>query len=521
MSDGPMRRTRKVTTTARTLVLAVLAGSALAERADVNAAGADAPRRQAGLPPIRVEGANLVAGDKPIRLRGINWGWWHLGNTRYAEDDMRRQSRWGANVLRLALSYGDVWKNGRWDEEGCLRVDEVIKWARKHNQYVILDMHVAQGGQNPAPYTDGGRNRLWHDAGCQRQFLEMWAELARRYRDVPEVAAYEIMNEPCTQRPAPELLVDLSRRAVDVIRAEAPRKVIVMCGDQWSNAKDLTDAIKLDDPNILYTFHFYEGGAVVNWLRNVNDGKGEKGTRDWFFVDIPVEITGEVTHLSVLLRANMNSGTTWFDDISLVDGAGNVVQSHAFDNGAAPYRVEREPRDVGAHDPDVGHGRPGSLRLSRTTAVPYNGWTSPRWRVWPGQTYHVTGWVKLENATGDSFLAAALFGVNSTAIDIADLRDRIAPAVEFGKKHNVPLWVGEFGAARNAGPEGYQLASVAARIALFEEYGMHWTYWNYRETTHPDSMALWAQKRDGSGDYPINEPLLDLLVKAWSRNKTP
>lgn len=50
-----------------------------------------------------------------------------------------------------------------------------------------------------------------------------------------------------------------------------------------------------------------------------------------------------------------------------------------------------------------------------------------------------------------------------------------------------------------------------------EEAGFYWTYWNFRETTNPDSMALHAQKRDG-GDYPINEPLLKVLKEGWRKN---
>lgn len=28
--------------------------------------------------PLRVEGNKVLANGKPIRLRGINWGWWQL-----------------------------------------------------------------------------------------------------------------------------------------------------------------------------------------------------------------------------------------------------------------------------------------------------------------------------------------------------------------------------------------------------------------------------------------------------------
>ena len=56
-----------------------------------------------------------------------------------------------------------------------------------------------------------------------------------------------------------------------------------------------------------------------------------------------------------------------------------------------------------------------------------------------------------------------------------------------------------------------------SRIRVMEEAGFYWTYWIFRETTNPDSMALHAQKRDG-GDDPINEPLLKVLKEGWRKN---
>ena len=65
-------------------------------------------------------------------------------------------------------------------------------------------------------------------------------------------------------------------------------------------------------------------------------------------------------------------------------------------------------------------------------------------------------------------------------------------------------------------------APVEACIALFEKNGFSWTYWNFRETTGPDTMALQAEHRNGS-DFPVNNPLLAVLQEGWSRNhlRTP
>ncbi len=49
----------------------------------------------AELAPLRVKDGKVMAGDREIRLRGINWGWWHDSGTRYTEEEMKRQAEWG------------------------------------------------------------------------------------------------------------------------------------------------------------------------------------------------------------------------------------------------------------------------------------------------------------------------------------------------------------------------------------------------------------------------------------------
>ena len=53
------------------------------------------------LPRLRVEGDPILAGEKKIRLRGINRRWWNSRGTRYTEENMKQLSERDANVLRL------------------------------------------------------------------------------------------------------------------------------------------------------------------------------------------------------------------------------------------------------------------------------------------------------------------------------------------------------------------------------------------------------------------------------------
>lgn len=459
--------------------------------------------------PVRVEGGRLSAAGKELRLRGINWGWWHLKGTEYTEEDMKNQAAWGANMLRLAFTYIDVTDlDGSWNEKRFAKLDEVVRWAGKYNQYVILDLHVAPGGQNLTAYTDGGKNLLWTEAAKQEHFLNLWRELARRYRDNPVVAAYELMNEPRTARPTPELLAELNRKAIAAIREIDPDKVIVVTGDNMSNAQDLVDVIRVRDDNILYTFHFYEGALSGPWRRNI-EGRKISGTGDWKQIELEFTVPDDVAEIALMLRSSRNSGTAWFDDITVTDDAGNLLDAYSFDGGTSPFSVERAPHTVGSFDARTGHRAPGSLRVSGTPD--YNGFVGPHWKVDPGRGYRITGWVKLDQATGDTFLAAAMFG--SRRISSEQLREKLKPAVDFSRKYNVPLWVGEFSMTRS----DRQPEEIRERIALFEEYGFSWSYWNFHETTGPTTMALQAQKRTG-GDYPVNLPLLEVLKQFWALN---
>lgn len=470
----------------------------------------------ADLPPVHVDGPNLTAGGKVLRLRGIDWGWWHLSATRYTEDDMRQQAAWGANVVRLVFSYTDLEDRatpGKWREDGFEQFDQVIQWAKKYNQYVILDMHVCPGGQDPSPYEDGGENRFWSDEADQDNYAALWAEIARRYRDRPEVMAYELMNEPDSRMESADALVRAEQKGIDAIRAVDSDKVIVATGDHYSGPASLVDAVKLADPNILYTFHFYIGSAQTAWLKNLTDGPGLSGTRDWTRLEQTFTMPGNATDIQIMLRSSGNSGTAWFDDVSLTDDAGKTLYAGGFDKTAKPFVPERSPAASMQYDSNVGHLAPGSLRVSGTPD--YNGWSGPQIALQAGKKYRLTAWVRLENATGNSYLTCAFLGPSSPVPDFAQLRNAMEPAVAFAQKYRVPVWVGEFGCG--AVNPAYQKAWVKTCISMFEEAGFDWTYWNYKETTGPRSMALEAERADSS-NYPVNAPLLAALQSGWSKN---
>ncbi|MBN1874788.1 MAG: glycoside hydrolase family 5 protein [Anaerolineae bacterium] len=75
----------------------------------------------------------------------------------------------------------------------------------------------------------------------------------------------------------------------------------------------------------------------------------------------------------------------------------------------------------------------------------------------------------------------------------------------FMQQYNVPLWVGEFGSPYN-GPAGEvpdRMRALDDQIDVFEQYGVHWTTWTYKDVgvmgwVHLDPESDYIQRVKGS-----------------------
>ncbi len=77
----------------------------------------------------------------------------------------------------------------------------------------------------------------------------------------------------------------------------------------------------------------------------------------------------------------------------------------------------------------------------------------------------------------------------------------------FTQKHNVPLWVGEFGSVFNglASEEKDRLRALDDQIGVFEEYGAHWTIWTYKDV----GVMGWTTLDPQSDYMQIIKPVLE------------
>lgn len=127
-------------------------------------------------------------------------------------------------------------------------LDAAIDKFIKHDLAVIVDIHA---------WEDDFKKRLISDQAMQTAFATMWQTLAAHYSSSnPDMLFFEVMNEPTPNNP--QDWMPLQETFVKAIRAGAPQHTIIVGGPIGNNIDGLVMMKPLDDPNLVYNFHFYE-----------------------------------------------------------------------------------------------------------------------------------------------------------------------------------------------------------------------------------------------------------------------
>ncbi len=199
---------------------------------------------------------------------GVNLGGWisqyhhydpHHFETFIGAEDIQRIADWGMDHVRLPIDYPvleDDEKPGVYKASGFKYLESCLGWCKDNGLRVILDLHKAPGysfadtieGYQPMP--------LFHEPRAQERFLNLWGTLAERYKSEGDTLVFELLNEINLPDGAP--WNDLARRAVERIRRADGDRQIIIGGNHFNAASELANLQLFDDPNIVYTFHFYE-----------------------------------------------------------------------------------------------------------------------------------------------------------------------------------------------------------------------------------------------------------------------
>ncbi len=192
----------------------------------------------------------------------------------FNESDVVYLKRQGVTVVRFPLNYRhfeDESTPFHYNEKGFARLTQALRWCEKHGLYAILDLHAVAGWQNVHWHSDNASriSLLWESAHYQDRFVALWQEFARRYRDEPVVAGFNLMNEPCVNNrrgdqpwniyknyhPDWSRMNALYRRTVTAVREIDPKHIIFLEGDNYSHQFAGLDAPFAD--NLVYSSHNY------------------------------------------------------------------------------------------------------------------------------------------------------------------------------------------------------------------------------------------------------------------------
>jgi len=218
--------------------------------------------------------------------KGVNLGGWisqykkfdytHFENF-ILEFDIQQIASWGMDHIRLPVDYPVIEAEGQpgtLDPRGIHYVENCLEWCQRYGLHLILDLHKAPGYTFTNTLEAGpmNPNTLFSDEAMQARFISLWEELTRRYLGQAKTElAFELLNEMVLPNSAP--WNDLAQKTIDAIRAIDPERMIVIGGNNY-NAVDELQNIKIqDDPDQLYTFHFYLPMLVTHqhahWVREM------------------------------------------------------------------------------------------------------------------------------------------------------------------------------------------------------------------------------------------------------------
>jgi hypothetical protein len=214
-------------------------------------------------------------GDRPRRIEKLvsdligpenaKRFWTEFRKNYISEKDIERISQLGYNSVRPALNSRLFVTDGKpatYSDEGFALLDNLIKWCKANGVYVIIDMHAAVGGQTGQNIDDSADDRpeLFIEPGYQDELVNLWTTIAKRYKDEPTVAGYDLLNEPLPARTGAAKaykaqLEPLYIRLTRAIREVDSKHIIIVEGADWAN--DWSVFTQPFDKNMVYQFHYY------------------------------------------------------------------------------------------------------------------------------------------------------------------------------------------------------------------------------------------------------------------------
>jgi endoglucanase len=177
----------------------------------------------------------------------------------FTDEDAALLRDLGMNSVRIPVNYRHFEDDAapfELKESGFATLDRVIDSLARHGLYSIIDLHALPGRQNEHWHSDNHTHvaEFWQHRHFQDRVVHLWEAFADRYKDRPEVAGYNPINEPSDQTGA--VLPVFYQRLERAIRAVDPRHILFLDGNKYSSDFSVFDPAD-PLPNCVYTAHDY------------------------------------------------------------------------------------------------------------------------------------------------------------------------------------------------------------------------------------------------------------------------
>jgi|LakMenE01Jun11ns_1017448.scaffolds.fasta_scaffold9865827_1 endoglucanase len=174
-------------------------------------------------------------------------------------EDIKLMKKMGFNSVRVGFS-AEMFENDSTKSWLFSGLDKLLPVFKENNIAIILTMMRAPNPQNnlwTSNYSKGV-TMLWDSEEAKLKTIELWSEIASRYKTEQIILGYDIINEPNISKKRERELIDLYKKITVSIREQDKNHMIIYEGNGFAGKMDvLSQYDSLLDPNGCYQFHFY------------------------------------------------------------------------------------------------------------------------------------------------------------------------------------------------------------------------------------------------------------------------
>jgi endoglucanase len=504
---------------------------------------------------VHVNGTKIEDGNgNNLLLRGVAFGNWVWNDgiqaSHHNAADYERVKNMNMNAIRFYLNYKIfeddatpyMYKQTGWDY-----LNQNITWAKANGIYLILNMHVPQGGYQ----SQGTGDALWTNTENQNRLAALWKAIATKYKDEKQIAGYGLVNEIVPTSSLTQWQ-QLAQRLVDDIRTVDKNHIVFIEKPIYIKGQNTEDANynfpAINDNNKVYEFHTYEpyyythqlfswtglpdGGKYpdenniifenTEWYTGIfnNPGAASGNTAWQRFEGIKYKITDPQIKIAVpvLVGANV-SGRIYFDSVSVneFDATGNftqtIIQLNLNNLEDWGFWSNNGSGTKGAST-TTGVGDNSSLYIESATGDCNMSNYKKGFIAKQNFSYQINGWMKGENVAANAACKIRLdfLKTNSPIFkrDKTYMEYAINKYAAWAQQKNVPVYMGEFGAGfhcfeNNKG--GLQF--VTDVIDITKASGIHFTYHAY----HESSFGIYYGDNNLPDPNNANQALINLFTQ--------